>query len=200
MNTQPFVVGIGGTTRAGSSSETLVRCVLKEVEARGGSTRMFGGAALAELPHYAPESSTRSEMQRDFIDAVRRADGFVIGSPAYHAGVSGLVKNAIDLVEDLREATDGYFSGRAVGTVITAAGWQACGITLQALRGIVHALRGWPTPLGITINTVFQKPFDSTGALVDKDVQAACATQAEQIMTLARARISCGQAARRAAS
>ena len=188
MNLQPYIVGIGGTTRPGSSSESLVRCVLSEIEAQGGRTRMFGGEELAELPHFAPENSARSEMQKEFVEAIRKADGLVIGSPAYHGGVSGLVKNAIDLVEDLREDNNSYFSGRAVGTVVTAAGWQACGVTLQALRGIVHALRGWPTPLGITVNTVEQKLFDEKGALIDQGLQTACRLQAEQVLTLARAR------------
>jgi FMN reductase len=109
----------------------------------------------------------------------------VIGSPAYHGGVSGLVKNAIDLLEDLREDTNSYFSGRAVGLVVTAAGWQACGVTLQALRGIVHALRGWPTPLGIAVNSLDQKPFDPDGRLIDPNIKAAIKLQAEQVMVFA---------------
>ena len=34
-----------------------------------------------------------------------------------------------------------------------ASGWQAATTTLVAFRSIVHALRGWPTPLGVCINT-----------------------------------------------
>jgi FMN reductase len=40
-----------------------------------------------------------------------------------------------------------------VGLIATAAGWQAAVSTLQALRTITHALRGWPTPMGLAINT-----------------------------------------------
>jgi FMN reductase len=185
MKNKPLIVGIGGTTRAGSSSEKLVRCVLREIETQGGETKMFGGEALAELPHFTPENSQRSAEQQQFIESIRQADGLVIGSPAYHGGVSGLVKNAIDLLEDLREDTNSYFSGRAVGLVVTAAGWQACGVTLQALRGIVHALRGWPTPLGIAVNSLDQKPFDPDGRLIDPNIKAAIKLQAEQVMVFA---------------
>ncbi len=181
----PFIVGVGGTTRAGSSGERMVRAVLAATERRGAQTRMFAGADLAALPHFAPEQSARTAPQQDFVDAVRRCDGLVIGTPGYHAGISGLVKNAIDLLEDLREDERPYFEGRAVGLVVVAAGWQACGVTLQALRGVVHAMRGWPTPVGITVNTVEQKPFDDTGALADQRVLAMCEAQAEQIMFLA---------------
>lgn len=183
----PLIVGIGGTTRPGSSGERMVRAVLAETEALGARTRMFGGAELAALPHYAPEQPERSDAQAVFVEAVRVADGIVIGSPGYHGGVSGLVKNAIDLLEDLRSDTRVYFDGRAVGLIVVAAGWQGCGVTLQALRGIVHAMRGWPTPLGITVNTVEQKPFDAEGRLADPALIAAVRAQAAQVMHFAGA-------------
>src|SRR3546814_13446410 len=43
--------------------------------------------------------------------------------------------------------------GLPVGLIATAFGWQATGGTLLAMRSIVHALRGWPTPFGAAINT-----------------------------------------------
>lgn len=182
----PLIVGIGGSTRAGSSGERIVRCVLEETEALGANTRMFGGPELAALPHFCPEDLDRSDAQSDFVDAVRQADGLVIGSPGYHGGVSGLVKNALDLLEDLRDDRRIYFSERPVGLVVVAAGWQACGITLQALRGIVHAMRGWPTPIGLTVNTVEQAVFDAAGMVKDPSVRASCAAQAQQIYWLAK--------------
>ncbi|MEH3100065.1 NADPH-dependent FMN reductase [Sphingomonas adhaesiva] len=183
----PRVVGIGGTTRPGSSGERLVRAVLAACEDRGATTRMFGGADLAALPHFAPEIPERTEAQRDFVAAVRECDGLVIGTPGYHGGVSGLVKNAIDLLEDLNAGTRVYFDRRAVGLVVSAAGWQACGVTLQALRGIVHAMRGWPTPIGIALNSAEQRPFDEDGRLIDNALTRQVALQAEQILFLAGA-------------
>jgi FMN reductase len=37
--------------------------------------------------------------------------------------------------------------------IATAHGSQAAASTLATLHTIVHALRGWPTPLGAAINT-----------------------------------------------
>ena len=176
------IVGIGGTRRACSSSELLVRAVLDACSARGAETEMFDGQRLAGLPHFNAEDSARSEAEAEFVEAVRQADGIVIGTPGYHGGVSGLVKNAIDLLEDIRDDRRPYFEGRPVGLIVSAAGWQAGGITLAALRGIVHAMRGWPTPLGIAINSVEQKPFGPDGRLFDAAVAGQVELLARQIM------------------
>lgn len=176
------VVGIGGTFRPGSSSELLVRGVLAECASLGAQTTMFDGPALAELPHFNAEHADRTAAQRAFVDAVRSADALVIGSPGYHGGVSGVVKNAIDLLEDTRGDDRVYFDAMPVGLIVSAAGWQAGGVTLAALRGIVHAMRGWPTPVGIAINSIEQKPFAPDGAIVDPGIAAQVALQARQIM------------------
>jgi FMN reductase len=176
------VVGIGGTLRASSSSELLVRAVLNECEKLGAEARMFDGPTLAALPHYNPEVPERTDGQTEFVEAVRQADALVISSPGYHGGVSGVVKNAIDLLEDTRCDERVYFDGMPVGLIVSAAGWQAGGVTLAALRGIVHAMRGWPTPVGIAINSIEQKPFALDGTLKDESVACAVELQAKQIM------------------
>src|SRR3954447_4811430 len=99
----PFIVGFGGTARASSSGEVLASAVLSAAEALGARVQFFGGAALAAPPHFAPENLERTAEKIAFVTAVRSADGLVIATPGYHGGVSGLVKNAIDLLEDLRE-------------------------------------------------------------------------------------------------
>lgn len=176
------IVGIGGTFRANSSSELLVRGVLAECSALGADTQMFNGAALARLPHFNPAEPARSAEEMALVEAVRGCDGLVIGTPGYHGGYSGLVKNAIDLLEDLRNDRRVYFDGRAVGLAVSAAGWQACGTTLSALRDVVHAMRGWPTPVGIAMNSIEQRPFGDDGTVVDTGLASAIAAQARQVM------------------
>ncbi|WP_159830561.1 NADPH-dependent FMN reductase [Novosphingobium sp. TCA1] len=179
------VVGLGGTFRPASSSERLVRAVLAACEALGAETAMFDGPALARLPHFNPEHAERTVEERELVDAVRACDALVIGSPGYHGGYSGLVKNAVDLLEDLRADTRVYFDGMPVGLVVTAAGWQACGTTLSALRDVVHAMRGWPTPVGIAVNSVEQRPFGADGVVADEGIASAVQAQARQIMGFA---------------
>ena len=146
-----YVVGLGGTVRPGSSSERALRAALDACEALGAETDLFAAEDLS-FPIYAPGVTEADARVDRYLAAIRRADGIVICSPGYHGGVSGLVKNAIDWVEELRSDERPYFDGRPVGLMVVADGWQATASTLASLRSIVHALRGWPTPLGVTIN------------------------------------------------
>ena len=91
------------------------------------------------------------------------------------------------LVEELRAAQTPYLEARAVGYIVTAAGWQATATTLAALRSIVHALRGWPTPLGVTINTA-EPVFSAAGECLDSRVQDQLQLVAAQVVTFARQR------------
>ncbi|AQT82377.1 FMN reductase [Mycolicibacterium litorale] len=156
------IVGIGGTLRLGSSTERALRAVLNLAEAAGATTQCFGGAELSELEMYDPRSAERSPGALRLVSELRKADGVVLASPGYHGGVSGLVKNAVDYAEDLREDARPYFQGLPVGCIATGAGWQGVVTAVNQLRTIVHALRGWPTPLGICINTV-ETPFNEEG-------------------------------------
>jgi FMN reductase len=138
-----------------------MRHVLAAAQRAGARTKMISGPAL-QLPLYQPDNPERSEAARDLVRELSLADGIVLGSPGYHGSISGLVKNALDYAEDLRTDARPYFSGRAVGCIATAGGWPGAVNTLGALREIVHALRGWPTPLGAAINSA-ENAFDEDG-------------------------------------
>jgi len=181
---KPLVVGIGGTTRAVSSTDRALRISLQAAEEAGARTCLFDGAFLSRLPHFAPENPERNEEQRQLVEMARKADGIIVASPGYHGGVSGLVKNALDLLEDLRDDQRAYLDGRAVGCIVNAAGWQACVNTLAALRSIVHALRGWPTPFGATLNTT-EGLFDDKGVCKDDKVAVQLATVGRQVAEFA---------------
>jgi FMN reductase len=137
----PFIVGLGGTTRPGSSSELALRFALSAAERAGAKKAILAGPAL-QLPMYAPETFERSDGAAELVSLLRRSHGVIVASPGYHGSVSGLVKNALDYTEDMRGDTAVYFDGRAVGRIACAYGWQATGSTLAALRSIAHARRG----------------------------------------------------------
>jgi FMN reductase len=174
-----FIVGLGGTLRANSTTERAIRRVLAHAAERGAETAMFAGEDL-DLPMYAPGAVQLTPRVEQLVAALRRADAIVIGSPGYHGGVSGLVKNALDYTEEMARDARPYFTGRPVGCVATGAGWQGANATLQSLRSIAHALRGWPTSLGIALNT--QSPlFDADGACLIAEADAQFALVADQL-------------------
>lgn len=159
------IVAIGGTVNSPSSTEMALRLAAAAAEEAGAEVSVFGGDYLRTLPHYRGEGYG-IEDGAELIAAVRRADGIIVCSPGYHGSLSGLVKNALDYLEDLARDERPYLDGRAVGLIATAFGDQATMGTLQTLRSIVHSLRGWPTPMGATIK-VFEGLFSTGGECLD---------------------------------
>lgn len=184
---RPLIVGIGGTVRAGSTTERALAVALRAAEAEGADTRLFGGEFLARLPIFDPRPGAVTTEQAELAEAVRAADGVIVATPGYHGSLSGVVKNALDTLELTRDDATPYFQGRPVGVIITADGWQAAGTTLMALRAIIHALRGWPTPFGAALNAGAGL-FDEAGECREPKDAWQLVTVAEQVMEFARMR------------
>jgi FMN reductase len=174
---RPLIVGLGGTTRPGSSSERALAVALDAARELGARTDLIAAVDL-QLPLYAPERDERTPDAVRLVDALAAADGVIIASPGYHGGPSGLIKNALDYTEDLRDGTRTYLDGVPVGCIVCAHGWQATATTLLALRSVVHALRGWPTPFGATINS-------AAGGVGDGDILAQVRLVGRQVVELA---------------
>jgi FMN reductase len=183
---RPYIVGIGGTTRPGSSSEKALRYALSLAETQGADVELFDGGSI-NLPMYAPESPLRTEAAQELITALRRAQGVILSTPCYHGSVSGLVKNALDYTEDMARDAEPYLDGRAVGLIVCGHGWQSTGVVLSAFRSIVHALRGWPTPMGVAINTLVDR-FDENGAGIAEQSERQMAIMVGQVLEFARLR------------
>ncbi len=184
------IVAIGGSTRPGSSTEMALRCAGAAAQAHGAQVSYLVGRDLL-LPIYDVETDHRTEGARTLVEAVRRADGLLIASPGYHGGISGMVKNALDYVEDLADHDPPYLHGQAVGCISVAHGWQATVGTLAQIRQTVHALRGWPTPLGATVNSQLTR-FDEKANPDDPAVAEQLATIGAQVVEFARMRKGSG--------
>lgn len=146
------LLAMGGSTRPESTTERALAMVAEGARSAGADVDVISGRELM-LPIYDTETSDRVDGAIRLVDAVRRADGLVIVSPGYHGAISGLIKNAVDYFEDLAKDPRPYLHGMAVGCVAVADGWQAAVTTLHQIRQVAHALRGWPTPLGVAVNS-----------------------------------------------
>lgn len=180
----PLIVGIGGTMRAGSTSEMALNAALGMARKLGMRVRMFAGAALV-MDAYEPGTATRSPNAIALVAALREADGVLISSPSYHGSISGLLKNAIDYTEDMRGDDRPYFDDRAVGCIVCADGAQAMGSTLFAMRSIVHALRGWPTPYAAALSSGM-RPFEANGDIKDLEVARQLKLVVSQVVEFAQ--------------
>src|SRR5258708_14352640 len=98
---------------------------------------------------YAPYELERTPWALELVSGLRDADAVVVGSPGYHGAVSGLVKNALDYIEDLREDRRGYLDNTP---------W-----------GCISCAFGWPTPRGVAINSADQI-WHHAGELTDTTV------------------------------
>jgi len=166
--------------RPDSSSERALRQCLLAAQRHGAETAQFSGRML-DLPMYDPHVEFRAERAVALIEALRAADAVVVASPGYHGAVSGLVKNALDYVEDLRDASRVYLDGTPWGCISCAYGWQAAVGTLGQLRTIGHALRAWPTPVGVAINSS-GAVWNDDGTITDHTVSAQLELLATQLV------------------
>lgn len=178
------IVAIGGTVNPRSATEQALQVAVAAAAEEGAEVKVFSGEYLSDLPHYRSRSYKPTDGS-DMIEAVRVADGIIIAAPGYHGTISGLVKNALDYLEDLSKDPRPYLDGRAVGLLATAYGDQATMSTMQTLRSIVHALRGWPTPMGATIK-LSPDLFAADGACTDPRAKMQLDLVGQQVVLGAR--------------
>ena len=140
-----------GSPAPRSRTGITVRQVADLLVQRGFDTEVVN---LAErgLPHTDPDSYWSEEPHpvasvREFIESVLRADAVVLGTPIQHAGYSGLLKSAIDLLPAVA------FTYKAIGLVANAGGPRGSTIACEHLRTVVKALGGWPVPTQVTTSS-----------------------------------------------
>ena len=90
---------------------------------------------------------------------VKEADGLILVTPEYHGSVSGVLKNALDLMSF--EQLD----GKVVGA-ISILGGQANSNALNDLRKIARWVHAWVIPEQVAIGPAWQA-FNEEGKLVD---------------------------------
>lgn len=163
--TDPRVVCISGSLAPGARTTRIAARCAALASTLGAEATVVTGAEL-DFPFYRPGGQRPAAVAR-FLSLLESADGVVLVSPTYHGTVSGLLKNALDYVNDLDSVPRPFLDGRPVGCVAVSAGTQGASSTLVTLRTIVHALRGWPTPLGVAAcgDAGFDADGEPAGAL-----------------------------------
>jgi FMN reductase len=184
----PVILCVGGSTRPDSSSEKALYVAAAAASNAGAVVECITGRDLI-LPIYDTERTERAAEARRLLSAVEHCDGLIVSSPGYHGTVSGMLKNALDYLEDLRDRPRPYLDGLPVGCIAVAHGWQATVSTLNTLRTTVHALRGWPSPLGAAVNAAIPV-FAADGSCVDDSTNFQLQTLGTQVVQFAAMRLA----------
>jgi FMN reductase len=148
---RPLIVGLGGSLRELSYSRLALVEALKIAESRGTGTALLDLREL-NLPMYVPDllidgyPAIQREAVVRFIRTISLAHALIWASPTYHGTVSGLFKNALDMIELLSDADPPYLSGKAVGLIAVSDSQ-----TFSAMAASAHELRAWLAPAQITL-------------------------------------------------
>lgn len=94
------LVVAGGSLRKASLNTCLLGHLVRTLEGRGHAVAAFAGEAL-RLPLYDADLPAPPEGVRALQAALQEAQGLVLVSPEYNAGIPGHLKNAVDWVSTL---------------------------------------------------------------------------------------------------
>jgi len=154
------IVGIGGSLRSNSYSQMALSLAAQRVEALGAEMEILDLRKM-QLPFCNGEDEYPGYPDVDLLrNTVKEADGLILATPEYHGGVSGVLKNALDLMSF--EQLDGKVTG-----LISVLGGQSNSNALNDLRLIMRWVHAWVIPEQIAIGQVW-KAFNSEGKILDE--------------------------------
>jgi NAD(P)H-dependent FMN reductase len=154
------IVGITGSLRNNSYSAKALEQAVARVEALGAEVEILDLRTMNlpfcdggdEYPDYPDVEKLKQ--------TVKEADGLILATPEYHGSVSGVLKNALDLM------SFEHLSGKVAG-LISVLGGQSNNNALNDLRIIIRWVHGWVIPEQIAVGQAWQA-FDTEGKVLDE--------------------------------
>lgn len=156
------VVAIPGSLRDGSHSRMAARIALDGAETVGAETELIDLRAY-ELTFCCGKLSDE-DAPPDVLKLrkkLRAAHGIILVTPEYHGSLSGVLKNALDLM--------GWheFEGKMLGLVGVSGGMLGGVNALTELRTIGRVLHAWVVPEQAVVAHA-KDQFDADGTLKDE--------------------------------
>ncbi len=154
------MVGICGSLVRGGATQKVVSLALNGASEYGVTTKLidlrdyelvFCGQ-VAEEDYPQDVSRLRQE--------VSEAQAIILGTPEYYGSLSGVLKNALDLMGP------DQFEGKVVGLVGVAGGHTGAINSLNTMRTIGRNLHCWVVPQEVSVADA-GKMFDEDGSLKD---------------------------------
>lgn len=172
------LVLMGGSLRPESLNSRLLRHLAIRLEARGHDVSSFTGEAL-RLPHYedglAPSPETRT-----LHEGLQAAQGLVIVSPEYNAGIPGHLKNAVDWLSTMKPSP---WPGLPVLLCAASPGAFGGARALMAWRATLANMGALALPETLTVPHADQQ-LDGEGAPTDARTAAAAAKALDGFLSL----------------
>ncbi|MGL6343627.1 MAG: NADPH-dependent FMN reductase [Waterburya sp.] len=153
------IVGIIGSLRPDAYSALALQQAINRVQALGAEAEILDLREM-NLPFCDGGSDYPNYPDVDLLrDKVKAANGLILATPEYHGSVSGVLKNALDLM------SFEHLSNKVTG-LISVLGGQSNSNALNDLRIIIRWVHGHVIPEQIAIGQAWQA-FDSEGKLKD---------------------------------
>jgi FMN reductase len=153
------IVGIAGSLRPDSYSQFALQVAAQKLQALGAEVEILDLRQMQlpfcdgskEYPQYPDVTRLQA--------AFSQADGIVLVSPEYHGSVSGVLKNALDLMsfDQLSDKVAGF---------ISILGGQSNSNALNEMRIIMRWVHAWSIPEQVAIGQAWQA-FSPEGKLTD---------------------------------
>ncbi len=160
-----YILGIPGSLRAHSYTRLTVQIALQGAQEVGARTKIL------DLRDYKLALCDGREGEENYPEGVfslrkevSQAQGIILGTPEYHGGYSGVLKNALDLM--------GFpeFEGKMIGLVGVSGGDMGAIDALSGLRNIGRNLHSWVIPQQASISEVTKK-FNPDGTMRSEKLQ-----------------------------
>ncbi len=154
------IVGIAGSLRTDSYSQIALKIAAQKVADLGAEEEILDLRTM-QLPFCdgGDEYPNYPDVRR-MQDAVSGADGLILVSPEYHGSISGVLKNALDLM------SFDQLSGKVAG-FISILGGQSNSNALNDLRVILRWVHAWSIPEQVAIGQAWQS-FTPDGKISDE--------------------------------
>ncbi len=140
-----LVVGICGSLRQTSYTRMALKIALKGAAESGARTRLIDLREYGLVFCHGGDDATYPPDVFRLREEVGAAQGIILGTPEYHGGVSGVLKNALDLM--------GFeqFEGKLVGLIGVSGGTMGAVNALNSLRAVGRSLHAWVIPEQVLI-------------------------------------------------
>jgi len=172
------LVLMGGSLRPASFNGSLLSHLARELEARGHQVSAYKGEAL-RLPLYE-DGLPPSEGTLVLHGALLKAQGLVIVSPEYNAGIPGHLKNAVDWLSTLKPSP---WAGLPVLLCAASPGAFGGARGLMAWRATLANMGALALPEAITVPHADQQ-LDASGAPTEARTAAMVPKTLDGFLTL----------------